>query len=197
MDKDKLVKMEILQKIDDIIRDEFDSRLIVMVMSYVLDKGVDNLKDVTEYDIYKLEGNELMTADFVQCLVRTGVRIAKECSIRDIAVYISEKCMECFYFYDQDKEKYGYVDAKNEMSNMALRVNKVKNLIDPEYSIFSWTIISSIIYHGVDDYGKKVKTTHSPFGSGVIKYGNEIVKHCTHEEIMAYIWYLNHYNILF
>lgn len=75
--------MKVENKVAKIIREEFDTRVSMMVVQYVLDKGTENLKEITEEEILKLEGNGLMTANFVQALVRTGVRISKECNMID------------------------------------------------------------------------------------------------------------------
>ena len=57
-------------KIGKIIEKEFDSRMENAVISYIMDKGMSNVKEITDEQIEKLEGNGLMTQDFVQSLVR-------------------------------------------------------------------------------------------------------------------------------
>lgn len=66
-----------------IIADEFDGRLEMAVVTYILDKGFENLKEVTEEEIMQVKGNALMTDRFCQCLVRAAVRICKECHYID------------------------------------------------------------------------------------------------------------------
>lgn len=68
------------EKVRDIIRNEFDSRLEMAVITYILDNGFENLKEVTEEEILKVKGNALMTDRFCQALVRAAVRICKECN---------------------------------------------------------------------------------------------------------------------
>lgn len=70
-------------KVKRIIEKNFDCRVSMMVIQYLMDKGIENLKEATEDDILSVEGNGLMTAAFVQSLVRTAVIIAKECNIID------------------------------------------------------------------------------------------------------------------
>lgn len=70
-------------KVKQIIREEFDTRVAMMVVQYILDKGTENLQKITEEEILELEGNGLMTASFVQALVRCAVRICKECNMID------------------------------------------------------------------------------------------------------------------
>ena len=62
-------------KIGKIIEEEFDSRMGNAVVSYIMDKGMSNVKEITDEQIEKLEGNGLMTQDFVQSLVRCAKRI--------------------------------------------------------------------------------------------------------------------------
>jgi len=67
-------------KVNEIIEKEFDSRVAMMVVSYIFDKGWSYTSSITEEEILTLEGNGLMTAEFIQALVRTSVRICKETS---------------------------------------------------------------------------------------------------------------------
>lgn len=77
------------ENVKRIIEKEFDSRVSMMVVSYIMDKGFENLKEITEEEILEFEGNALMTDRFVQSLVRAAVRIAKECnSIDEFLPYI-------------------------------------------------------------------------------------------------------------
>lgn len=77
------------ENVKRIIEKEFDSRVSMMVVSYIMDNGFENLKEITEEEILEVKGNALMTDRFVQSLVRTAVRIAKECnSIDEFLPYI-------------------------------------------------------------------------------------------------------------
>lgn len=71
------------EKVRKIIADEFDGRVEMMVVSYIFDKGFENLQDVTEEEILEIKGNGLMTDRFCQALVRASVRICKECNMID------------------------------------------------------------------------------------------------------------------
>ena len=68
------------QKVKQIIREEFDSRMELAVITYILDKGFEKLQKVTEQDILDVEGSAFMTDRFCQALVRAAVRICKECN---------------------------------------------------------------------------------------------------------------------
>ena len=75
-----------------IIREEFDTRCDAMVISYLMSKGIEFCEKLTEEDIAKVEGNGLMTQDFVQSMIRCASRIAKECSLFDeILPFIAER----------------------------------------------------------------------------------------------------------
>lgn len=71
------------EKVRNIIRKEFDSRMEMAVVTHILGTGWDKLELVTEEDILKVEGNGLMTKEFCQALVRASVRICKECDMFD------------------------------------------------------------------------------------------------------------------
>lgn len=75
-------------KIGKIINEEFDARMGNAVFSYIMDKGIEFIKQLTEKDIATLEGNGLMTADFVQSLVSCAKRICDECEWIEIIEYI-------------------------------------------------------------------------------------------------------------
>lgn len=75
-------------KIGKIIEEEFDSRAGNMVFTYLMDKGVENIKEITDEQIEKMEGNGLMTQRFVQSLVRCARRICNECEWIEIIEFI-------------------------------------------------------------------------------------------------------------
>ena len=75
-------------KIGKIIEEEFDSRMGNAVISYIMDKGIENVKEITDEQILKIEGNGLMTQDFVQSLVRCGRRICNECEWIELIEFI-------------------------------------------------------------------------------------------------------------
>lgn len=68
------------EKVRNIINEEFDGRMEIAVVTYILDKGFENLKEISEEEILKVKGNGLMTDRFCQTLVRAAVRICKECN---------------------------------------------------------------------------------------------------------------------
>lgn len=71
-------------KIGKIIEEEFDSRMGNAVVSYIMDKGMSNVKEITDEQIDKLEGNGF----FVQSLVRCARRICKECKWIELIEFI-------------------------------------------------------------------------------------------------------------
>lgn len=77
------------EKVKHIINEEFNERMSMTVITYLMEKGTDNLREITEEEILKLKGNSIMTDEFVQSLVRCAVRISKECNeIHDILPFI-------------------------------------------------------------------------------------------------------------
>lgn len=75
-------------KIGKIIEEEFDSRMEVMVLSYILENGISNISSITEEEIYNIKGNKSMPDDFCQALVKCAVKICKECDQMEIMKYI-------------------------------------------------------------------------------------------------------------
>lgn len=75
-------------KIGKIIDEEFDSRAGNMVFAYLMDKGIENIREITDEQIEKIEGNGLMTQRFVQSLVRCTRRICNECEWIEIIEFI-------------------------------------------------------------------------------------------------------------
>ena len=58
------------------------------VISYIMDEGIENVKEITDDQIEELEGNGLMTQDFVQSLVRCARRICNECELIELIEFI-------------------------------------------------------------------------------------------------------------
>ena len=75
-------------KIGKIIEEEFDLRMGNAVISYIIDEGMGNVKEITDEQISNLEGNGLMTQDFVQSLVRCARRICIECELAELIEFI-------------------------------------------------------------------------------------------------------------
>ena len=76
-------------KVKDIINKEYDARVAMTVITYIIDKGWNYVSQITEEEILEVKGNAFMTDEFVQALVRTAVKICKETSqIDDFLPYI-------------------------------------------------------------------------------------------------------------
>jgi hypothetical protein len=77
-----------MNKVKEIIRKDFDERCGAMVLSYLFDKGIELVRQISDGDIDALEGNPMMTDEFVQTLVRTARTVAKTCDLfQDILPY--------------------------------------------------------------------------------------------------------------
>lgn len=75
-------------KIGKIIEQEFDSRVENAVFSYIMDKGIERIKRITDEDIAGIEGNGLFSAEFSQSIVRCARRICTECEWIEIIEHI-------------------------------------------------------------------------------------------------------------
>ena len=69
-------------KIGKIVDTHFDSRLEGALLSYILEKGTDYLKQVTDADINEVKSDcNIISDSVVQSLVSTAVIIANECEL--------------------------------------------------------------------------------------------------------------------
>ena len=76
-------------KIGKILDSNFDSRMEGAVLSYILEKGTDYLKQISEEDIVMMKSDcNIITDSLTQSLVRTAVVIANECNTTEILTYI-------------------------------------------------------------------------------------------------------------
>lgn len=80
------------EEISRLIENEFDSRMEAAVISYILDEGIKNLQNETEESISKIDGEKFMTAEFLQALVRTAVKICKTYRPMEIMCFIRMSC---------------------------------------------------------------------------------------------------------
>ena len=110
------------EKVREIINKEFDSRLGMAVISYILDKGFEKLKEITEEEILEIPSNGLMTAEFCQALVRCAVRICKECHYIDEFLpyivkylYVRNAEMRDVEIYQGQMSKCGWEHLMNEL----------------------------------------------------------------------------------
>lgn len=78
----------------------------VMIISYILDKGQSVIAEITDEEISVLEGNGLMTADFVKGLVRAARAVVKECDQNDIVRLIKAEWCCAGEVYDPDKDQF-------------------------------------------------------------------------------------------
>ena len=76
-----------------ISRETYGSVPYVMVLSYLLDKGMENVKQIVDAQIDMLEGNGMMTKSFVQDLVKAARAVARECDQNDVVrLFKSDWC---------------------------------------------------------------------------------------------------------
>lgn len=79
-----------MNKVKQIIEQEFDGRLGLTVMIYLLDQiGMTRAATITEEDIAAVKGNDYVSDNFMQSIVKTARRIAQECDFtHDVIPYI-------------------------------------------------------------------------------------------------------------
>lgn len=75
-------------KAKKIIDKEANGVPYVMVISYILDKGESNVVKITDKQINDLKGNDMMTKEFVQALVRAAREVCRNCTQSDIVQLI-------------------------------------------------------------------------------------------------------------
>ena len=107
-------------KIGKIIEEEFDSRMGNAVISYIMDKGMSNVKEITDEQIEKLEGNGLMTQYFVQSLVRCARRICNECEWIELIEFIRlhlwcTPTVHDVYLYKEDFTDESFAELLNSL----------------------------------------------------------------------------------
>ena len=103
-----------MNKVKQIIEEDFDGRMGLAVLMYMFCQlGQDKAAEITDEEIENVKGNAFMTDRFVQAMVKTARRIARECNfINDVIPYIvneygylAKKENEPWYveeWYDQD-----------------------------------------------------------------------------------------------
>ena len=134
--------MKVENKVKQIIREEFDERVSMMVVQYILDKGTENLKEITEEEILQVKGNGLMTDKFVQALVRTGVRISKECNMIDdflpyivTELYVPKAKMNELDLYSSDYTEESWKEILNDLDlDDNVEAVKLKATVIKEYT---------------------------------------------------------------
>ena len=83
-------------KVANIINKEFDGGFAGAVITYLFDKGIENVAEITDEQISEIPGNPLMTASFSQTLARTDREIAKTCDLyKDIFPFITCQLPNC------------------------------------------------------------------------------------------------------
>lgn len=118
-------------KIGKIIDEEFDSRMGNMVFVYLVRRGTENIKHITDDQIAQMKGNELMTQCFIQSLVRCTRRICNECEWIEIIEFIRlHLCcipdVHDVYLYREDYTEETFAEL---LKSLDLKDNDVKSEI--------------------------------------------------------------------
>lgn len=109
-------------KVKQIIEQEFDGRVAMAVITYILDNGFNNLKEITEEEIMQIKGDALMADRFCQALVRCAVRICKECNEIDEFLpyivnhlYVPNAKMNDVTFYQDEMTKWKWKEFIDDL----------------------------------------------------------------------------------
>ena len=107
-------------KIGRIIEEEFDSRVGNAVISYIMDNGIEFIKQITDGDIEKIKGNGLMTDNFLQSLVRCARRICNECEWIEMIEFIRlhlwcTPTVHDVYLYREDFTDESFAELLNSL----------------------------------------------------------------------------------
>lgn len=107
-------------KIGKIIEEEFDLRMGNAVISYIMDEGIENVKEITDEQIEKIEGNGLMTQNFVQSLVRCARRICNECEWTELIEFIrlylqGTPTVHDMYLYKEDFTDESFAELLDDL----------------------------------------------------------------------------------
>lgn len=107
-------------KIGKIIEEAFDSRMGNAVIAYIMNEGMGKVKEITDDQIEKLEGNGLMTRNVVQSLVRCARRICIECEwielIEFIRLYLwCTPTVHDVYLYKEDFTDESFAELLNNL----------------------------------------------------------------------------------
>jgi len=86
--------------------------MFVMAMSYIVDKGYETVKEITDEDIDSFKGNALMTEDFCKALVRLAREIcqATENGIELYQFATANDLFEVEYFTNGEKYSVGKLE---------------------------------------------------------------------------------------
>lgn len=111
------------EKVRNIINKEFDGRMEMAVITYILDKGFEKLKKMTEENILQVKGDAFISDEFAQALVRAAVRICKECYRIDEFLpfivnylYVPKVKMHDVEIYQDQLTKWRWEELMNELN---------------------------------------------------------------------------------
>lgn len=79
---------------------------IVMICSYILDKGEAIISNITDDDIEKIEGNAMFAPEFLKQMVRAARAIVKECDQSEIVRLFKAEWCCAGEIYDPDLDQF-------------------------------------------------------------------------------------------
>ena len=140
-----IIRNEAGIKVKEIIRREFDERVGMSVVTYILSKGWDNVKNITEEQIASIEAQPLMSAEFLQALVRCAVRICNETDMNMDFIPFIIKYQYCATAPAREMQLY-----KDDFTEDAWN-NLVYILDDIDVESATWMKLSCVVLESEED----------------------------------------------
>lgn len=79
-----------MKEIENLIENEFDSRMKPSIFSYILEKGIENVAKITKEEICEMEKEKHISPQFVRAFVKVSVQICRNYTPMEILNYIKK-----------------------------------------------------------------------------------------------------------
>lgn len=79
-----------VKEIENLIENEFDSRMEASIFSYILEKGIENVAKITEEEICEMEKEKHISPQFMRAFVKVSVQICRNYTTMEILNYIKK-----------------------------------------------------------------------------------------------------------
>ena len=101
-------------------RSDFMSKCYIAVFSYIMEKGIEFIKQITDEDIEEIKDNGICSAEFNRSLVRCARRICNECELIEIVEFIRlhlwcTPTVHDVYLYREDYTEETFAELLNDL----------------------------------------------------------------------------------
>lgn len=79
-----------MKEIENLIENEFDSRMKTSIFSYILEKGIENVVKITEEEICEIEREKHIEPQFIRAFVKVSIQICRNYTTMVIMNYIKK-----------------------------------------------------------------------------------------------------------